>query len=170
MRSITFQLVREIKLKGLLIDIIALTFIYFVPTLSHLMNVPVYLIEPMRLMLVIAMVHTSRTNAYILAFTLPIFSYMVSGHPILLKMILISFELVVNVFIFYWLAKRVKHTFVAIFASIVLSKAVYYGLKFGMISFALIGGSVVSTPLTIQLITALIYSIYLAVFFRKVMG
>jgi hypothetical protein len=138
-----------------------------VPALSHMLALPVYLIEPMRLMLIIALVHSSKANAYILAFTMPLFSFVVSSHPSFYKMLLISIELGLNVFLFYMIVDRVKNGFSAILASIVLSKLVYYALKFGFIGFALIGGSLVSTPLLIQLITALIYSTYLAIFFQK---
>lgn len=83
------------------------------------------------------------------------------------KTLLISTELVLNVFVFYFIVGRIKHVFVAIFGGIVISKLVYYALKFGFISFALIGGSLVSTPLLIQLFTTLIYSIYLAWLFKR---
>ncbi|MDP3461265.1 MAG: hypothetical protein Q8S18_00585 [Bacteroidales bacterium] len=169
MKTLTITLLKYIPLKSVLIDIAALTFIYSLPALSHLLSLPVYLIEPMRMMLIIAMVHSSRANAYILALTMPLFSFLISSHPSFYKMLLISFELVLNVSVFYLIVDRVKHVFAAIFTGIVISKLVYYALKFGFIGFALIGGSLVSTPLLIQLITALIYSTYLAVFFEREM-
>ncbi len=167
MKAHSITINKRIPLRGILIDITALTFIYFIPTLSHMLNLPVYLIEPMRLMLIIAMVHSSKANAYFLALTMPLFSFLISSHPSFYKMLLISFELVLNVFVFYLIVDRVKHVFTAIFAGIVISKLVYYALKFGFIGLALIGGSLVSTPLFIQLITAMIYSTYLALFFKK---
>lgn len=167
MKAISVSLLQRIPLQAVLIDILALAFIYSVPALSHMLALPVYLIEPMRLMLIIALVHSSKANAYILAFTMPLFSFVVSSHPSFYKMLLISIELGLNVFLFYMIVDRVKNGFSAILASIVLSKLVYYALKFGFIGFALIGGSLVSTPLLIQLITALIYSTYLAIFFQK---
>jgi len=167
MKAISIALLQRVPLRAVLIDIIALAFIYSIPALSHMLSLPVYLIEPMRLMLIIAMVHSNKTNAYIIALTMPLFSYLVSGHPSVYKTLLISTELVLNVFVFYFIVGRIKHVFVAIFGGIVISKIVYYALKFGFISFALIGGSLVSTPLLIQLITTLIYSIYLAWLFKR---
>ncbi len=59
--------------KSLIIDILGLTFIYFVPAISHLLSFPLYLVEPMRVMLIIAIAHTTKRNAYLIALTLPVF-------------------------------------------------------------------------------------------------
>lgn len=160
-------IVQRIPVAGILIDLSALAFIYLVPTFSHLLSIPLYLIEPMRLMLVLALVHTSRQNSYLLALTLPLFSFIISGHPLFAKMLLIAMELSVNVFLFYLLAHRMKHVFPAVFLSIVLSKAIYYLLKFALIQLAVIPTGLVATPLLLQLIMALVFSSYLALFYKK---
>lgn len=158
----TAQLTANKTLSYVLFDIVALSFIYFVPTISHLLSVPLYLIEPMRIALILALVHTTKRNAYIIAVTLPIFSFLVSAHPVFLKMILISAELVLNVWIFYLLFNRTKNAFVSILTSIIVSKGVYYLTKFGLISFALLTTSdLIATPLYIQLVTSLVFSSYL---------
>lgn len=167
MKALSTQLTKKNTLTSILIDIGALTFIYLVPTISHIINLPVYLIEPMRLMLIFALVHTNKTNAFIIALTLPLFSFLVSGHPVFPKMILIAFELSLNVYLFYFLASKIKSVFPAIFLSIILSKVIYYMLKFGLVSMAIIDGTVISTPLTIQLITTIVFSSYLFLFYRK---
>ncbi|MDY0202455.1 MAG: hypothetical protein RBR40_15895, partial [Tenuifilaceae bacterium] len=59
-----------------LFDIFALAFIYLIPTISHMLSFPLYLIEPMRIALVLALVHTTKRNAYIIALTLPLFSFL----------------------------------------------------------------------------------------------
>ncbi|MGE0090725.1 MAG: hypothetical protein AB7S50_14730 [Bacteroidales bacterium] len=150
-----------------LFDIAALAFIYFVPAISHLLSLPVYLIEPMRLMLVLALVHTSKQNAYIIALTLPLFSFLISAHPVLPKMILISFELVLNVFLFFAILKRFNNTFLAILVSIISSKLIYYIIKFGLIKLTLIDSGLISTPIAIQVIMTLVFSGYLYSFYRK---
>ena len=145
---------------SLLIDIMAITSIYFVPALSHLLNFPLYLIEPMRMMLILAMVHTNKKNAYLLALTLPLFSYFISGHPLFIKMLLISFELSLNVFLFYLLIKYLSNYFTAAFGSIMLSKLAYYAIKFILLNSLLINGNLISTPIYIQIITSLIFGLY----------
>lgn len=152
---------QKTAIKSILIDISALAFIYFVPTLSHLLSLPIYLIEPMRLMLILIIAHTSRKNAYLIALTLPLFSFLISAHPFFLKTMLITLELVFNVWLFYFLADRMKNQFAAMVTSIFASKLLYYLLKFGLISFALIDSALISTPIWIQVVTMLIYSGYL---------
>jgi len=154
-------------ISSLLIDISALTFIYFIPAISHLVSLPIYFIEPMRLMIIIALVHTNKQNAYLLALTLPIFSFLISAHPAFPKMLLITFELSLNVFLFYLFTKKIKYVLPAIFASIVISKIVYYLIKFGMISFAVINSGLVSTPIIIQVITTTVFSIYVYFIYKK---
>lgn len=155
------------KIKSVLFDIVALAFIYFVPTISHYLSVPLYLIEPMRLMLVLAMVHTNKRNAYIIAFTLPVFSLLMSGHPVAIKAAIITMELVLNVWLFYTLSKKWKNTFVVMVVSILLSKMVYYIFKFGLISFAIFNTELFSTPIYLQLITTVVFSAYLFFLFKK---
>ena len=65
------------------------------------------------------------------------------------------------------MAGRMKKVFPAIFISILMSKAVYYLLKFAMIRLAVIDTSLVSTPLLIQLIMTVIFSSYLAILLRN---
>ena len=157
----------RLNIQSIIFDIIAISFIYFVPTISHVLSLPVYLIEPMRLMLVLALVHTTKQNAYILAVTMPLFSFLISAHPVFPKMLLITFELSLNVFLFHLLLTKFKNTFFPIFLSIIGSKAVYYILKFGLIQLAILKSGLVSTPILIQSIMALIFSGYLFFFYKK---
>ncbi len=167
MKVITQALLQKSTIISILIDLGAFALIYLVPTISHLISLPVYLIEPMRLMLVISLVHTNKKNAYLIALTMPLFSYLLSGHPLLPKMILITFELSLNVFLFYLLMNMIKRTFPSILLSIVLSKGVYYLIKFIMIKMTILNSGLVSTPIYIQIITTLVFSSYLFIFFKN---
>jgi len=157
-------------LPSVLLDMLAVGFIYFFPTLSHLLGIPFYLIEPMRVMLILAMTHTGKGNAYILALTMPLFSFMVSGHPLFVKTILITLELVLNAALFYLLVNRMKHIFPAILLSIVMSKAVYYLLKFMLIKMALIDAGLISTPVVVQVVMLLLFSGYVWMFYKRKAG
>jgi hypothetical protein len=153
-------------LRAGLLDLSALAFIYFIPALSHMLSIKLYLVEPMRLMLILALVHTHRKNAFLLALTLPFFSYVISAHPVFIKTALIAAELVVNVALFYFLAKYI-HRLGAIFASIWLSKIFYYGLKYVVILTVLPNESLIGTPLQIQLATSAAFSLYLFLMLKK---
>ena len=150
-----------------LFDATAILVIYLVPTISHLLSFPVYLFEPMRIMLFISLAHFRKSNAYLIALTLPLFSYLVSSHPLPPKMVLITLELMLNVYLFFFIRDKLKNIFAASFLSILLSKSVYYLLKFGLLSFAILEGSLVSTPLYIQLIVSVLLSTYLLLILRK---
>ena len=167
MKQSALSIDRKQVLSAGLLDLLALLFVYFVPTISHLFNYPLYVLEPMRIMVILALAHTHKKNVYLLALTLPIFSFLVSAHPHLLKSILISFELILNVWFFYFLLKRTKNAFASVLVSVGISKLVYYGIKFLLISALLIEGSLVSTPLTIQMAMTLVFAIYLSIFFKN---
>lgn len=141
-------------------DLFAIAAIYLIPTFSHLLALPIYYIEPMRLILILSFVHTSKKNAYILAATLPLFSFVVSAHPVFLKTLLISGELLLNVWLFFFFSKTIKNKFGVILLSIGLSKLAYYLLKFGLLSLVLLEGSLISTPIIFQFITMLLFSTY----------
>jgi len=158
------------RLVTILLDLGALAFIYFVPAISHLLAFPLYLIEPMRIMLIIAIAHTSKKNAYLLALTLPVFSFAVSGHPAFLKSLLISLELAVNVWLFFTLSGYIKNKFATMALAIVASKLFYYLLKFGLLSLALMTGTLVSIPIHIQVIVTLVLCTYIYLVMRKPHG
>jgi len=153
-------------IRAISIQLLALLLIYFTPTLSHLSGLKLYLIEPMRFMVILAIAHSNKKNALLLAITLPIFSYVISMHPIILKSLIICIELSAMVFLFYGLSKYMKF-FPAILCAIIASKLLYYSLKTVLIQTSLLNDSLISTPILIQLITTIVFSAYIWFFFRK---
>jgi hypothetical protein len=156
------------KIKNIVFDVTALMAIYLVPTVSHLLSLPVYYLEPMRIMLILAIVHTSRRNAYLIAITLPLFSFLVSAHPSLIKTSLITGELLLNIWLFFFLSEKLSNKSLSIFLSIIASKIFYYPVKFLLISSVLLTGELISTPMYIQIIMLFVFSgyIYLVSFYR----
>ncbi len=152
----------------LAIDFILLAFVYFVPTLSHLVGIPLYILDPMRIVVLgsIVLVNDKR-NPYILAITIPLFSYFVAGHPILYKNIIIAVELAANVYLFNYLIGRTKRVFGAALGSIIASKALYYILKYVLISLSVLNTSMVDTSIAIQIVVTLMISIVLSLTYKK---
>ena len=146
--------------KSVVFDVIALSVVYLVPVISHFFAVPMYYIEPMRLMLLFAVIFTNKKNTLIIAATMPLFSFLVSGHPVLYKAFIMSAELVINAWLFFFLVELIKNKFAAMLFSIALAKLFYYIIKFGLLSFGIMQGDLVSTSLWIQLIVTLVYSSY----------
>lgn len=150
-----------------LTDAVALLFIYLVPTLSHLTAVPFYLIDPMRLAVLGALLATRNwKNALVLAVTLPLFSSAVGMHPIFPKCVLIAVELAANVLLFVWLARKLNAG-IAAFISILCSKLLYYGLKAAVLYSGLLQMELVSTTLWIQLVVAIIISAAFGMWFVR---
>ena len=156
-------------LRNITIDIIILACIYFIPALSHISPIPLYLMDPMRIFMLAGYVLTRQnTNAYVLALTIPLFSALVTGHPPLFKALLISIELAVNILIFIRLLNRTKlHVAPALFASIIGSKLVYYALKFVFITMGLIEGSLISTGIVLQLGTAVFVTLLFTLIWNR---
>ncbi len=136
----------------ILIDIVLLSALYLVPSFSHAFAIPLYKLEPMRIALIVALLLTNRKNTYLLAFTIPLVSSWITGHPPPLKAVLMAIEFSVLVAAYGFLVrKNLIPAFVALLTAILLGKVVYYTLKLGVLSAGLLGGSLVSTPVHIQL-------------------
>ena len=75
--------------------------------------------------------------------------------------------MVFNVWLFYALAKVFKNYFGAMITSIIVSKVFYYILKFGMISYLMLDGSLFSTPIYLQVITAILFSGYVFILLSR---
>jgi hypothetical protein len=147
--------------KTYIIDFLLLLFIYFIPAISHLFAFPVYYLDPMRIALVVALIHTSKRNSYIIALTLPLFSFIISSHPQFIKSFLLSAELLLNLTFFFLLKEKIKNVFATLLASIVISKAIYYLLKYVVISLGLLDDKLFSTPFYFQIAAAILLSTYM---------
>lgn len=157
----------NIKVRSVLLDLIALLFIAFAPALSHMFALPIYMLEPMRIMLILSIVHTSRKNSYLIALALPLFSFIISTHPSVIKTLLISSELILNLFLFGLFLNYIRNSFVAVFASILISKVFYYTVKFGLLSFGIMEGGLIATPIYLQIVVTSVLSIYLYLFYKS---
>lgn len=151
-------------------DILVLTLVYFIPALSHVTPMPIYLLDPMRLLLLTGfLLSRSNTNAVILALTIPLISTIVTGHPPFFKAILISIELLSNIILFVYLINKINWKApILLFISIVASKIIYYSLKFLFIRLTLIDGDLITTDLLIQLATVTFITIVFWLFYKKI--
>ena len=139
----------------LLIDVVLLAALYLLPSFSHLTALPLYKLEPMRIALIIALLFTNRANTYLIAFTIPLASAMITGHPVPFKAVLMAIELSILVATYGYLVRMERiPAFAALSAGILLGKLVYYAMKFAALSTGLLAGSLISTPLQTQLVLA----------------
>lgn len=146
------------NLKIFFVDLLILFFIYLIPAISHLFAFPVYYLDPMRIALVVAIITTSKRNAFIIALTLPLFSFLISSHPSVVKSLLLCAELTINLGLFYLIKDKFNNLLLPFFISIIASKLIYYTLKFTFINFGMLNDNLISTPLLFQLIAAIVMS------------
>jgi len=137
-------------MKIIAFDFAAITFIYFVPSLSHLISFPIYFFEPMRIMLILSIIYTSKNNTYLIALSLPFFTLIISSHPSFYKTLLIALELIVNTFLFHYFFKKISNLFMLTMLSIVLSKIFYYSGKYLFIYLLIINTGLISTSIFLQ--------------------
>jgi len=152
-----------------LTDLLVLLLVYFIPALSHLSPFPLYYLDPMRVLLFAAwLISRNNGNAFILAATIPVFSSLVTGHPVFYKSLLISFELLINIGCFVWMIKKLAwHPGIIIFICAVVSKAGYYLFKYIFLTAGLLTGSLKATDLDVQLCTVAGLSLLFAVFYKR---
>lgn len=158
MESILKRITTRGIAKPVVFDLMALTVIYMVPVFSHLFAVPLYYAEPMRLMLVLSIMFTSKRNAFIIAATLPLFSMITSGHPVFYKALIMSGELLLNAILYFFFVEKLKNKFTSMALSIFMSKGAYYGLKILLLQLAVMSGDIIATPIIFQLGVIFIFS------------
>ncbi|MBI4646705.1 MAG: hypothetical protein HY738_08985 [Bacteroidia bacterium] len=98
---------------------------------------------------------------------LPSFSWFAISHPPLAKAALMSFEYLLNIVLFLLILKKFHQSFISIFISIIIAKTCYYLLKYLAIQAGIVEGEFISTSLHIQLISGLVYCLYIQLFFNK---
>lgn len=160
----------EKNIRTIVLDILLFTFIFFLPAISHLLAFPLYYFDPMKIVLVIGLLHSSKKNALLIAIGVPLFSFLVSSHPSILKTGLLTIELILVFALYFILLKQIHNRTLAVLFSIVISKVVYYSLKYLAINAGALEGSLIATPFIYQTISILLISIYAFVISKKFLG
>ena len=147
-------------MKSLIISLCGLLLIYFLPDISSLLNIPLYLFEPMRVIIIVAIVHTSKENSYILAVLLPAASFLFSNHPSIIKTFILAGDLLLNIFLYFSVIKFNVNKFLLMSMCIVAGKLAYYLAKYLLIHFSVLEGDLIATPIYIQILIIIILSGY----------
>ncbi len=149
--------------RTIIIDALLLGTVCLIPAVSHLIAFPLYRLNPMLFCLLAGMILVrDRRNAYLLAILLPLVAMLVSGMPTPLKAFCMMAELVTVVGV-YHLVSRKFSVFPSLFSAIIVAKGVYYALKTIVVAPVVL----ISTPLWIQILVALIASLLFAYFNTK---
>lgn len=149
--------------------LLLLVVIYLIPVLSHMTALPLYLAEPMRISLFLSYLLTRNTsNAYILGISIPLFSFLISGHPVPIKATIIAIELLSNMFLFLYLTNKLRcHYFPAFMIAILFSKFLYYAIKALFIHLSWLNDSLVATPIIGQLIASTLFAIIFSWLYKQ---
>lgn len=161
--SISFKEVSQ----AVLIDSCIILLMILLPTISHLFAFPLYKFEPMRIMVLLGyLLSANKKNAYCLALILPLVSFTITGHPLLIKTILMIFELTINVFFFSILTDKKTNVFFAMLTSIVLSKLFYYSIKFSLISIGMLNTHLIDTQIGTQIFISCSIALMFAIAYK----
>ena len=154
--------------RSIVTDIVLLGVIYLLPTISHLLAIPLYLLDPMRIVIFASiLISNNKYNSYLLAATIPLFSYFFGGHPVFLKSMIISIELLANVMIFWFLMKRWKNVFWITLSSILFAKVIYYVLKILFVELGYLQMDIVSSSVTVQVVVSVVLSSLMFIFQKR---
>ena len=111
------------------LDAVLLTFACLIPAASHLLVVPLYMLNPMLALLLAGMLAGKDwRNGLLLAVLMPVVSCMVTGMPAPAKMVCMVAELATVAALFGVLARRWK-VLPAVLTAVLAGKGVYYALK-----------------------------------------
>lgn len=111
------------------LDAVLLTFACLIPAASHLLVVPLYMLNPMLALLLAGMLlGRDWKNALVLAVLMPLASCLLTGMPAAPKMVCMVAELATVATLFGALSRRWK-VLPAVLVSVLAAKGVYYALK-----------------------------------------
>lgn len=123
------------------LDAVLLTLACLIPAVSHLLAVPLYMLNPMLVLLLAGLVlGRDWRNALVLAVVMPLLSCLMTGMPAAPKMVCMMAELTTVVLLFVWLNRKWA-VLPAMLAAVLAGKVVYYALKALVIAPAVLVGT-----------------------------
>ncbi len=137
---------------------------------SHSIGLPLYKLNPMHWVIYFAILirKPSVCSILVLAFALPLTSNMLTGHPIVIKSMIMGFELAIYGLIFISVIKYFNLAPIyAYLISQVSGRIAYYGLKYVLIKAQLIDGFLVSTSIILQIAVFVVLGIVLLLIGKK---
>lgn len=147
-----------------IIDVILLTAACLIPTVSHLLAVPLYKLNPMLALLLMGiLLGRDWRNALLLAVLMPLISCLLVGMPTAPKMVCMMAELATVVSVFVVMSRH-WNVMASILTAVLTGKCIYYLLKACIIAPVLL----VETTWWIQLGVVILYGGLFSVFYKKV--
>lgn len=146
-----------------ILDTALLAVACLVPAASHLLAVPLYMLNPMLAVLLVGMlIGRDWRNSLVLALLLPLVSFLVVGMPTAPKMLCMMAEMVTLVSLFTVLVKRWA-VLPAVLAAVMAGKVVYYLLKMVVMAPVMI----ISTDWKVQVAAVLLWGGIFALLYKR---
>jgi len=146
-----------------LVDIVLTAVACFIPAASHLLALPLYMLNPMLALLLVGMLlGRDWRGALVLALLMPAASCLLTGMPTAGKMVCMMAELATVATLGGWLLKR-WHALPAVLVAVLAGKVVYYAAKAAILAPAVL----VDTQWTVQLLSVLLWGGLFALLYSK---
>jgi len=145
--------------KVLLTDILVVSAFFLTLLVAHILPFPLYKYDPMKILVLITVVYSSRSNSLAIAAALPVLSFLSTGHPVFPKFLIMSGELMVFAFVLSSFRLRQSNRLIRFLGAVFVSKIIYYLIKGGAIAFGYLDQVLISTDLYTQIQALVILSI-----------
>lgn len=139
---------------------IGILFLLSMPWISGITGLPVYYIEPMRIAVIIGILHFKKWTSMTLALALPFISFFILSHPPVDKAGIIAIELLINIYLFFKFYKIFKQGFLPMLFSIISSKTICYGIYLLVYDMDFFRSETSTDFLIAQMISTTIFSLY----------
>ena len=170
--SSRYSVVLSYVIENMIMILIAVSMVG-ITSCSHSIGLPLYKLNPMHWVIYFAILFRkpSVSSIVVLAFALPFTSMFLTGHPLVLKSVIMGVELSIYGIMFISAIKYFNLTPVFAFAiSQVIGRIIYYGLKYILIKVELIDSILVSTSIILQIVVFGILGIVLFLADKKHMA
>lgn len=160
--------IQKISLIELAWIILSTTFIILIPTISHVLALPIYKLNPMHWIICLYCLSNKRSvnSIVLISILMPIASVLFTGHPELAKGLIMIAELYIYGLVFFAFNKSTHFDlFRAFIISQVSGKSVYYLGKLLFLRFGWLAGPLFSQSLLSQLLVTLLIGIMLIIVF-----
>jgi hypothetical protein len=157
-KNILFYLTEYLVMLGTAVGIVSLMVV------AHSIGIPLYKINPMHWVLyyVILLKKPSLSSIAILAIALPITSSIATGHPLIIKSMIMCVELLLYGLVFNF---ALHHHSKTIFQSYLLSQfighLIYYGIKYTLIRIGALNSVLFASSVILQIIVVILLGISL---------
>ena len=134
-----------------LVDAMVLLSFYMTIVFAHVLPFPLYQLDPMKILVLVTVMYSTRWNSVTIAAVLPVLSFLSTGHPIFPKFLIMSMELMIFSWVMSFLIQKQSGAVMTFISAILVSKLAYYAIKAGAIGFGVLNQQLVSTELWVQL-------------------